>query len=60
MKAVIRGSAGSEWRPPYFSRVPVLARQQGFAQIGAVGEFGAPGLDLRADPLVVLLQKLHG
>lgn len=51
MKAVIR---------PYFGRVSVLARQQGFAKIGTVGEFGSSGLDLRADPLVVLLQKLHG
>lgn len=60
MKAVIRGSVGNEQPRPYFGRVSVLPRQQGFAQIGAVGEFGSPGLDLRPDPLVVLLQKLHG
>lgn len=65
MKAASRGPAEGEretWCVPpgsYLSRVSVLARQQGFAQVHAVGEFGSPSLDLGADPLVVLLQELH-
>lgn len=51
MKAAVRSSD--------LSRVPVFARQQRSAQLGAVGEFGLAGLDLGADPLVVLLQQLH-
>lgn len=46
-------------RSSYLSRVPVFARQQRSAQLGAVGEIGLAGLDLGADPLVVLLQQLH-
>lgn len=41
------------------SRVPVFARQQRSAQLAAVAELGLAGLDLGADPLVVLLQQLH-
>lgn len=37
----------------------MFARQQRSAQLRAVGEFGLAGLDLGADPLVVLLQQLH-
>lgn len=54
LKANERGGRSS-----YLSRVPVFARQQRSAQLGAVGEFGLAGLDLGADPLVVLLQQLH-
>lgn len=51
MKAVIRSS--------YLSRVPVFAHQQRSPQLGAVGELSLAGLNLGADPLVVLLQQLH-
>lgn len=44
----------------HLSRVSVLACQQGFAEVDAVSEFGSPGFNLRADPLVVLLQELNG
>lgn len=61
MKAAVGGrdEAAPVLPRPYLSRVPVLARQQGPAQVCAVSEFGSPGLDLGADPLVVLLQELH-
>lgn len=66
MKAKIWGPAEDEKElvvaagGPYLSRVAVLARQHGLAEVHAVGVFGSPGLDLRADVLVVLLQELHG
>lgn len=43
----------------YLGGVPVFACQQRSSQLGAVGEFSLAGLDLGADPLVVLLQQLH-
>lgn len=43
----------------HLSRVPVLTCQQGFAEVYAVCKFSPAGLDLGADPLVVLLQELH-
>lgn len=65
MKAAIWGPAEDEKKlslllRPYLSRVSVLACQQGLAEVYAVGEFGSPGLNLWADPLMVLLQELHG
>ncbi len=65
MKAAIWGPAEDEKElslllRPYLSRVSVFACQQGLAEVYAVAEFRSPGLNLRADPLVVLLQELHG
>lgn len=64
MKAAIWGPAEGEKElslllRPYLSRVSVLACQQGLAEVHAVSEFRSPGLNLWADPLVVLLQELH-